>query len=262
MPRLDHTRLIIVALLGIYVLAAVVSTPHLAAFYAQYNGSLPPGIAWSIAVALELFVLSTGMVSRIYQKQEVACYAFWGNIAFLLIVFVGNWRSMWLAAPSELWGLEWWLTLLAASAFPLAGLVIGKVIGGLLHMSQAVTEATPQVMTPVTKPKPRRPTPVMPMTQAVTEVTPQVMTPVNPAPGFMSQLEHHHRVEETTTRLTLAPNLTQALEVIRARGGSIEAKELAEAIGRSKETADRRLAKLRDLGLVEWTGRVWQEVRR
>lgn len=251
--RPDHTRLIIAALLGIYVLAAVVSTPHLAGFYAQYNGNLPQGIAWSIAVALELFVLSTGMVSRIYQGQEIARYAFWGNIAFLLIVFVGNWRSMWLAAPSEIWGLEWWLTLLAASAFPLAGLVIGKVIGGLLHMTQGTPVEGPPVTAPVTTPatplETPRPAPVMPV------------TPADPAPGSVSQLEHHRRVEETTTRLTLGPDLTQALEVIRARGGSIEAKELAAAIGRSKETADRRLAKLRDLGLVEWTGRVWQEVQ-
>lgn len=251
-PKLlpDPTRLIIAALLGIYVLSAVVSTPHLAAFYAQYNGSLPPGIAWSIAVALELFVLSTGMVSRIYQKHEIARYAFWGNIAFLLIVFVGNWRSMWLAAPSEIWGLEWWLTLLAASAFPLAGLVIGKVIGGLLHMTQGTPVEGPPVTTPATPLETPRPAPVMPV------------TPADPAPGSVSQLEHHHRVEETTTRLTLAPDLAQALEAIRTRGGSIEAKELAAAIGRSKETADRRLAKLRDLGLVEWTGRVWQEVQR
>jgi DNA-binding transcriptional ArsR family regulator len=238
MPN-DPTRLIIAALLGIYVLSAVVSTPHLAAFYAQYNGSLPPGIAWSIAVALELFVLSTGMVSRIYQKHEIARYAFWGNIAFLLIVFAGNWRSMWLAAPSEIWGLEWWLTLLAASAFPLAGLVIGKVIGGLLHMTQGTQAEATRVTAPV-----------------------MLVTPADPAPGSVSQLEHHHRVEETTTRLTLAPDLARALEAIRARGGSIEAKELAAVIGRSKETADRRLAKLRDLGLVEWTGRVWQEVQR
>jgi hypothetical protein len=123
---------IIGAVLAVYALSAVVSTPHLAQWFATYNGSLPALLPWLIAACVELFVFVFSLISRLKPRTEVGAWAFWGSTLMLLVVVIGNWRSMWLTVQAVPYSLEFWLVLLASSVFGLVGLVAGKVIGGVL----------------------------------------------------------------------------------------------------------------------------------
>ena len=150
----NQDRLSIIALLAVYVLSAVVSTPHLAEWYATYNGNLNPLLPWAIAISLELFVFVGSLISRLYAGREMAAYAFWGSTLALIVVVIGNWRSMWLTVEAPLWSLEWWLVMLASSVFALVGLITGKVIGGLLARADlAQTVPVSPVVPPLAQPQ-------------------------------------------------------------------------------------------------------------
>ncbi|KIQ55838.1 helix-turn-helix domain-containing protein [Meiothermus taiwanensis] len=132
-------KLMITLLLLAYFATLIMSTGHLAEWYALSLGKLPRELAWGLAGALEFTAFLLSLLSNSLLRQSR--WAGGGALAALGLVWVGNALSMHRGAPE----LALWEVFLMSLFVPVGTYAVGKVVGELI----GGTAAPVQVPRPV-----------------------------------------------------------------------------------------------------------------
>jgi hypothetical protein len=115
-----------------YLFILVMSTAHLASWFALTSKGLPPLLPWGLAGVLEAMVFLFALVTHLYPG--VSKWSPPATYFALGLVWLGNYRSMRSAYEGE-WALE----PLVQSLFVVMSVFAGKVAGELLRKEADLT---------------------------------------------------------------------------------------------------------------------------
>ncbi len=134
MDRRFQLRLLRWAFLLAYAFALVMSAAHLASWYGLTAAGLPPFMAVGLAASLEVAAFLLSIASSAYGSQLPT--ARYGAYGALTLVWVGNFLAMVRSGV----GVPLWEVFLQSLFVPVSTMVVGKVIGDLLRLEEALRE--------------------------------------------------------------------------------------------------------------------------
>jgi len=126
-----------------YVATLATSAAHLAEWYANTNGDLPPYLPLFLAITLEANAFILSLLSN-YILRESA-WARYGALAALALVWLGNFESMRANAPA----LPLWSVFASSLFVPVGTYVMGKVLGELLSTQERKAEPNVSTLVPL-----------------------------------------------------------------------------------------------------------------
>lgn len=255
-------KLMITLLLLAYFATLIMSTGHLAEWYALSLGKLPRELAWGLAGALEFTAFLLSLLSNSLLRQSR--WAGGGALAALGLVWVGNALSMHRGAPE----LALWEVFLMSLFVPVGTYAVGKVVGELLTWPAGGRSGAP-VATKMATGAQRVATQDtsaghnervvasagVHMAAQGGHLYERMDEPAATPQEAKATLRYHER--SLNMELTVEGKAAELVSALAAYGGPVAVTRLAADLGWPRTTVRRYLERLEDEGVVRRTEDGW-----
>lgn len=240
-----------------YLFALVMSTGHLAEWYRLSLGSLPRWFAIGLAASLETSAFLLSLLSN--SLLRYSRWANYGSLVALGLVWVGNFFSMWRAAPN----LPLYEIFLSSLFVPVSTYVVAKVLGELLaHQPKPTPSQDASIRSLLVHPQEGEET--FQPTQRKLPQNPLPFPPSSPEPLPPSRGEGKEEGNERKEDKGELPRYRSSSyqQVLSFLDSPRTATELMSLTGLSRSRTYKILDTLRKEGLVEKHGETWHRMDR
>ena len=254
-------KLMIALLVLAYLATLIMSTGHLAEWYALSLGRLPRELAWGLAGALEFTAFLLSLLSNSLLRQSR--WAGGGALAALGLVWVGNALSMHRGAPE----LALWEVFLMSLFVPVGTYAVGKVVRELIGGTAAPVQVPHQTASEVPQVPAvwhtHVPSPVPQTAHSGTAEPPQVppRERVSEAAGTAGAVSERAtlRMRERSVDLewSVEGRAGELLSVMARYQAPVTLTVLVRDLGWPKSTVRRWLDRLEEEGLIRRTEDGW-----